>query len=224
MVLYRQLGRKMTLGTYLLLQDKRIVFAHLTFIWLLSSGSNAFVLERRSFLSPLWTKAQHARNVPISTVDMGNALRAPSFSITTTVLAGMWSQDDEIQGTDRIKACVPYLLPLMDGDQFGQFIYERISILGALNEVTIGPLADLTRKVPFLSLGLFDVALLIPELISSGFQQDPLPRYIAEPCSNFVWYTYVAAVLYSVTSNLRGKKPDKIPFLSSSADQMVGPF
>jgi Chloroplast import apparatus Tic20-like len=163
----------------------------------------------------------------------------------------MWSQDDDIQGADRIKACVPYLLPLMDGDQFGHFIYERIPALGALNEVTIGPLAEIGHKIPFLSLGLFvaltlgtrfntemsrnlrfsaqqaaliDVALLFPELIGSGFEQDPLPRYIAEPCCNFVWYAYMTAVIYCVYSNLRGKKPDQIPYLSSSADLMVGPF
>ena len=171
--------------------------------------------------------------------------------ISKTVLAGMWSQDDEIEGVDRIKACVPYLLPLIDGDHFGQYIYSRIPLLGALNDVTIGPLAEISHNIPFLTLGLFialtlgtrfntemsrnlrfsaqqaaliDVALLLPELIASAFEEDPLPRYIVEPCANFVWYAYMTAVIYSVYSNLRGKKPDQIPWLSSSADLMVGPF
>lgn len=168
-----------------------------------------------------------------------------------SALYGMWSQDDEIEGSDRIKACIPYLLPLIDGDHFGQYIYERFPVLGMIDDVTIGPLAEWGHKIPFLSLGLFialtlgtrfnpsmsrnlrfsaqqaaliDVALLFPELIASGFAEDPVPRYIAEPCCNFVWYAYMSAVLYCVISNIRGKKPDQIPYLSNSAELMVGPF
>ena len=168
-----------------------------------------------------------------------------------SALFGMWSQDDEIEGSDRIKACIPYLLPLIDGDHFGQFIYERFSLLGTIDAFTIGPLAEWGHKIPFLSLGLFivltlgtrfnssmsrnlrfsaqqaaliDVALLFPELIASGFVEDPVPRYIAEPCCNFVWYAYMTAVLYCIISNIRGKKPDQIPYLSNSAELMVGPF
>lgn len=217
---------------------------------ILLNGSNAFLSNSRPGLlartpdyepNKSWAvdasmKAKHGERV---------------FIKLPTALSGMWSQDNEIQGADRIKACIPYLLPLIDGDHFGRFIYERIPPLGALNEVTIGPLADIAHKVPFFSLGLFmaltlgtrfntemsrnlrfsaqqaaliDVALLFPELIGSGFEQDPVPRYISEPCSNFVFYAYISAVVYCVYSNLRGKKPDQIPFLSNSADLMVGPF
>lgn len=171
--------------------------------------------------------------------------------LSKTALAGMWDQDDAIEGSDRIKACIPYLLPLIDGDQFGQYIYSRIPALGALNDITIGPLAEISRNIPFLTLGLFialtlgtrfntdmsrnlrfsaqqaaliDVALIFPMLIASAFEEDPLPQYIVEPCANFVWYAYMTAVIYSVYSNLRGKKPDQIPWLSSRADLMVGPF
>ena len=170
---------------------------------------------------------------------------------TKTALAGMWSQDEELVGADRIKACVPYLLPLIDGDQFGQFIYSRVPFLGAINDVTIGPLATITHSIPFVGLGLFvaltlgtrfnmemprmirfsaqqaaliDVALIFPELIASAFDEDPLPQYIVEPCANFVWYAYMTAVVYSVYTNLRGKKPDQIPFISQQAENMVGPF
>ena len=174
-----------------------------------------------------------------------------SKSLSKTSLMGMWSQNDEIEGSDRIKACIPYLLPLIDGDHFGKYIYERFPFMGAFDQVTIGPLDELGHSIPFLSLGLFmvltlgtrfntsmsrnlrfsaqqaaliDVALLFPELIGSGFAEDPLPRYIAEPCSNFVWYAYMSIVIYCLVSNLRGKKPDQIPYLSNSADMMVGPF
>jgi Chloroplast import apparatus Tic20-like len=168
-----------------------------------------------------------------------------------TALFGMWSQNDEIQGADRLKACIPYLLPLIDGDQFGRFIYSRIPVLGAVNDFTIGPLADIAHRVPFFSViffvaltlgtrfntdmnrnirfsaqqaALIDVALIFPELIGTCFEGETLPRSLVEPCNNFVWYAYMSAVLYSVYSNLRGKKPDQIPYLSTYSDLMVGPF
>jgi hypothetical protein len=162
----------------------------------------------------------------------------------------MWSQDDELAGSDRIKACIPYLLPLIDGDQFGKYIYERIPPLGAINEVTIGPLSTMNQNIPFLGLGFFllltlgtrfnmdmsrnvrfsaqqaaiiDISLIIPELLGSAFAEDPLPRALAEPCSNFVWYAYASVCIYCVYCNLRGKRPD-VPFISGTADMMTGPF
>ena len=162
----------------------------------------------------------------------------------------MWSED-EIEGVEKYKACVPYLLPLIDGDSFGHYIYERIPALGALNSVTIGPLAELAQNIPFLSVLLFmaltlgtrfnmdmsrnlrfsaqqaaliDLGLLLPELIAALFEEDPLPRSIVEPACTFVWYTYVSAVSYSLYNNVRGKKPDEIPFVSDFAEIMVGPF
>jgi Chloroplast import apparatus Tic20-like len=169
----------------------------------------------------------------------------------TRLYKGMWSQDEELQGSDRFKACVPYILPLLDGDQFGRFIYERIPPLGFVNDVLLGPLIEIYHKIPFLGVGIFllltlgtrfntdmnrnvrfsaqqaaliDVALILPELVASGFDGVDVPRYLAEPCSNFVWYAYVTAVGYSIYCNLRGKKPDQIPYISGSADMMVGPF
>ena len=164
---------------------------------------------------------------------------------------GMFDRNDELEGPDRFKACVPYILPLLDGDQFGHYIYERIPPLGFLNDLFLGPLVNIYHSIPFLGVGLFialtlgtrfntdmnrnvrfsaqqaallDVALIFPELIASGFEGDPLPRSIAEPCANFVWYAYMTAVVYSIYCNLKGRKPDKIPYISGYSDMMVGPF
>lgn len=163
----------------------------------------------------------------------------------------MWSGEDELEGTDRIKACVPYILPLVDGDHFGKFLYERIPPLGVLDDILLGPLVNIFNTVPFLSIGMFialtlgtrgntdmargvrfnaqqaaliDVALVFPELIAGSFEEDPAPRYISEPCSNFVYYSYMSCVLYSIVSNLRGKKPNQIPFISEYSELAVGPF
>mmetsp|Transcript_16589 Transcript_16589/g.30003 ORF Transcript_16589/g.30003 Transcript_16589/m.30003 type:complete len:210 (-) Transcript_16589:331-960(-) len=164
----------------------------------------------------------------------------------------MWSGEDDLQGSDRIKSCVPYVLPLVDGDHFGNYIYERIPPLGVLDDILLQPLVGLFDTVPFLGLILFvaltlgtrgntdmsrgvrfnaqqaaliDVALVFPELIASSFENEPdLPRYIAEPCSNFVYYAYISAVIYSIVSNLRGKKPNQIPYISEWSELAVGPF
>jgi hypothetical protein len=124
-------------------------------------------------------------------------------------------------------------------------------MLGTLDDMLLGGLEHLHHSIPFLSTTLFilltlgtrfnteisrnvrfsaqqaaliDVALIFPELIASGFEEDPLPRAIAEPCANFVYYAYLTAVVYCLYSNLRGKRPDQIPFISPWSDLMVGPF
>jgi hypothetical protein len=163
----------------------------------------------------------------------------------------LWNSGEDLEGTNRYKACVPYLLPLMDGDGFGKYIYERVPPLGFLDGLFIGPLYENFSQIPFLGLIIFvaltigtrgntdmersvrfnaqqaaliDVSLVLPELIGSAFEGEDMPRYLAEPCMTFVWYTYMAAVLYSIFCNLRGKKPDQIPWISNYADMMVGPF
>jgi Chloroplast import apparatus Tic20-like len=182
--------------------------------------------------------------------NLSHSSKSPLKSITTA-LHGMFDRNEDLLGADRLKACVPYLLPLIDGDSFGAYIYDRIPLLGFLDDITIGPLSNLARNIPFFSVLLFigltlgtrfnldmnrnvrfsaqqaaliDVALLLPELIASGFQDESLPRTLVEPCCNFVWYTYMSAVVYCVYSNLRGNRPDKIPYISAFADELVGPI
>ncbi|KAL9191074.1 hypothetical protein ACHAXT_000780 [Thalassiosira profunda] len=160
--------------------------------------------------------------------------------------------EGDIRGPDRIKSCIPYILPLIDGDNFGKYIYERIPPLGTLDYVLLRPLVDLFLAVPFLSIICFmifalgpqlsgqsrevrfnaqqavliDVALILPQLIGEAVAEADakLPRSIMEPSSNFVWYAYVSLVVYCVASNLRGKIPNEIPFISSAANYAIGPF
>ena len=164
---------------------------------------------------------------------------------------GMWSQDSELEGLDRIKACIPYMLPLLDGDHFGSYIYDRLPPLGFLHELLFGGIVQLYESFPFTGVVLFialtlgtrgntemarnvrfsaqqaamiDVSLILPELISSSFEGEELPRALLEPCSNFVWYGLMTMVVYCVVCNLRGKKPDQIPYISGFSELMVGPF
>lgn len=162
--------------------------------------------------------------------------------------------DDEgdIRGPDRIKSCIPYVLPLIDGDSFGKYIYERVPPLEMLDYVFLRPIMEVFQAVPFLTILLFmafalgprltnqtrevrfnaqqailiDVVLIIPQLIGEAVAEADakLPRGVVEPCSNFVWYAYVSMVVYCVVSNLRGRKPDQIPFISGMSDFAIGPF
>ena len=162
----------------------------------------------------------------------------------------MWGNDDEVQGQDRIKACIPYLLPLIDGHHFAKYINLRFPLLAAIDSITIAPLAKLVESVPFLSLILFlvlslgtrsanlsrpvkfnaqqavliDIALIFPELIGAAFEGQRAFVPLMEPSSNFVFYFYMACVIYSVASNLRGRIPNQIPFISNAANMAVGPY
>lgn len=170
---------------------------------------------------------------------------------TTARRNGMWSQDSDLEGSDRIKACIPYILPILDGDHFGKYIYERIPPLDVVHDVLLGGLLHVYEIFPFSGLLLFialtlgtrgntemsrnvrfsaqqaaliDVSLILPELISSSFEGEDLPRALLEPCSNFVWYGMSTMVIYCVVCNLRGKKPDQLPYISGWSEFMVGPF
>jgi len=181
----------------------------------------------------------HAKNRPI-----------PTYTYHRTKLQA-WSSD-ELQGPDKIKACVPYMLPLLDGDFFGKYIYQRIPPLGFIDEYFIAPLVSILEAYPLLPLLLFvllifgtrvnaanmsrnvrfnaqqacliDCALILPTIIQEGLVEVDVPRGLAECGCNFVWYFYMSAIVYSVTMNLRGRKPSGLPYLSDAAEIMTGPF
>ena len=72
---------------------------------------------------------------------------------------------------------------------------------------------------------LIDVVLVFPELVGLAFEGEDIPLYIQASCMNFVWYCYVAMVLYSIYSNVvLRKRPDQIPWISSYATTMTGPI
>lgn len=160
--------------------------------------------------------------------------------------------DGEIYGPDKIKSCIPYILPLIDGDTFGKYIYERIPPLGNLDYLFLRPLVESIQATPILSILLFtsfaigprfvnlsrdvrfnaqqavllDLCLILPILLGDTISEADvhLSRSILEPTSNFVWYANVSMVVYCIVSNLRGKRPDGIPFISAAADYAIGPF
>lgn len=163
-----------------------------------------------------------------------------------------WRGTEDVEGADVLKSCIPYLLPLLDGEHFGRYIYQQVPPLGFLDSLFVGPLYEFYARIPFLGLILFvaltlgtrmntemnwnvrfnaqqaaliDVALVFPELIGSAFEGEDMPRYIEAPCMNFVWYCYMSMILYSIWSNVvRKKRPDQIPWISAYATTMTGPI
>ena len=90
-----------------------------------------------------------------------------------------------------------------------------------------------TRNVPGMSRAvrfnaqqavLIDVALILPTLFSEGLADVEIPRVYAEVGSTFTYYVLMSCILYSVVSNLKGEKPDLLPFVSPAAEMMPGPF
>lgn len=190
----------------------------------------------------------------VSTVSKGRAtflndqsLKTPS---TTALNMGMFDKnDEEVAGQEKIIACLPYILPLLDGDKFGKFIYMRIPPLHVLEQIFLGPLLRLDASIPFFGFGLFlllalggrnpelsrsirfnvqqailiDIALIFPDLLGSTMSKSA-PMFLVEPCTNFVFYAYAAACGYSIFSNLTGKTPKSIPIISEAAERAVGPF
>ncbi|CAB9519748.1 Inherit from NOG: protein transport [Seminavis robusta] len=172
-------------------------------------------------------------------------------STGTALKKSMWSEDSDLEGSDKLKACVPYFLPLLDGDHFGKFLFDRIPPVGLLHDIFLGGLVNLWDIFPFtglvffiaLTLGtrqntdmarnvrfsaqqaaLINVSLIAPELIAGSFEGEDIPRALAEPCSNFTYYYILSLVGYCVFCNLKGKKPDQIPFISEWSELLVGPF
>ena len=151
-----------------------------------------------------------------------------------------WRGTEDVEGVDILKSCFPYLLPLCDGDHFGRYIYSDLPFLRFLDNLFVAPLADFVTGTPLLSVivfvaltlgtrsntemswnvrfnaqqvALIDVVLVFPELVGSAFEGEEIPRYIQAPCMNFVWYCYMAMVLYSIYSNVvLRKRPDLLAF------------
>ena len=158
------------------------------------------------------------------------------------------SNDDEIPIPDRLLSCLPYVLPLLDGSQFGVYMYQRIPPLGMAKHFLLDPMLHLYTAIPFGGLLLFvgfsflgrnqnlprlirfnimqailvDIALVFPELF--GGAAKALPLAVVEPSTNFIFYAYAFTVGYCLLWNLRGIKPGGIPWISNAAEMQAGPF
>lgn len=155
------------------------------------------------------------------------------------------SNNSEIEGTDRVLSCLPYLIPLLDGDRYGKYLFYLVPALGMADSIVLGPFKAIYSLIPFAQIIAFiglsvlsrnpdiprpvrfnmqqalilDITLIFPSLLGQlPFQ---IPAILANSGSNCVYLAMVASVGYAVVSNLTGKVPDKIPVISEAAGSSV---
>ena len=86
------------------------------------------------------------------------------------------------------------------------------------------PNLNLLDTFPNTSINSIDIVLIFPSLVADGLTDTGIPRVYEEMGNNFVYYALMSSILYSVIMNLRGRKPDGIPYVSGAADYITGPF
>ena len=63
--------------------------------------------------------------------------------------------NNEVVGKDRILSCIPYLLPLLEGDSYGRYIFRAFPPLGLADALVLGPFHLIYSAIPFSGLIFF---------------------------------------------------------------------
>jgi len=186
------------------------------------------------------TTTTHVKIIPAASRSSTSSLRMRNGN----------NNNDNMSVTDRALSCLPYLLPLVDGDRYGRVLFALVPTLGAIDSILLGPFNALFAAIPFLQLICFfgftilarnpeisrpvrfnlqqavilDIALFFPSLLGQVMSSLPfaLPRFLVEGGSNFIFLALLAAVGYSVVSNVSGKVPNGIPVVSDAVETQIG--
>lgn len=148
---------------------------------------------------------------------------------------------------ERIFACLPYLLPLIEGLAFGQYLFQQFPIFQVIL-LPLLPVLKLYSSIPFAGLIVFfalfflvvrneriahfirfntmqaillDIVVILCSLILSVLE--PVLQnssFILETLFNMVFLGLIAAVIYSVAQSLLGRYAD-IPALSDAVYMQV---
>lgn len=154
-----------------------------------------------------------------------------------------WRGDTTVK--DRIFACLPYLLPLLDGLRFGMFLFTLFPPL-ALVFIPLTPFLAL-YSLPLASLIIFfaifllvvrnekishfirfnamqaillDILLFLAQLILMVLTRASGLELMLKVFSNFVFIGVVAVVVYAVVQSVRGRYAE-IPTLSEAVYMQV---
>ncbi|MBW4492321.1 MAG: hypothetical protein KME26_04380 [Oscillatoria princeps RMCB-10] len=150
--------------------------------------------------------------------------------------------------SDRIFACLPYLLPLIDGLDFGRFLFDQFPAL-QLVFMPLLPLIQIYSGIPFagfiiflaLYLGvvrnekishfirfntmqaiLLDIILMLCGLVVPILASGLPVRFVLETLYNMIFLGILAAFIYSVAQSLMGRYAE-IPTLSDAVHMQVRP-
>ncbi|MBW4554492.1 MAG: hypothetical protein KME59_00855 [Trichormus sp. ATA11-4-KO1] len=148
--------------------------------------------------------------------------------------------------SDRIFACLPYLLPLIEGLVFGSYLLRQFPVLTVLF-IPLSPILLIYRTVPFASLIIFFALFLLVvrnEKISHFIRFNtmqaillniviflcsillqivgPIPGadFAIETIANTIFLGIVVAVVYSVAQSLFGRYAE-IPAISDAVYMQV---
>lgn len=147
---------------------------------------------------------------------------------------------------DRIFACLPYLLPLIAGLQFGAFLFRQFPFLAVLF-LPLQPLLAIYYSFPFAGLIIFfillfavvrndnishfirfntmqaillDIVLIVSGLVVGLLTKGIDARLVVETLSNMLFLGTLAAVIYSVVQSLMGRYAE-IPTISEAVHMQV---
>lgn len=148
--------------------------------------------------------------------------------------------------SDRIFACLPYLLPLIVGLQFGKFLLAQFPFLQVLF-VPLLPLLSLYYSFPFAGLIIFfvllfavvrnenishfirfntmqaillDILLIVASLVFGLFARSIQVQLVVETFYNMLFLGTLAAVIYSVVQSVMGRYAE-IPTISDAVHMQV---
>jgi len=153
--------------------------------------------------------------------------------------------------TDKLLSIIPYLFPLLDGLQYGRFLFEAEQSNPLV--VIVALLYTLYRTIPFSGFVSFlalsflsgnfrinrlirfnmqqaiyiDIALFFPGLISGLFNLalgqagTTLPASFTEITTDAVFITLLLTLTYCIASSLFGAEPDKIPLISGEVKKRL---
>ncbi|MGD1808348.1 Tic20 family protein [Dapis sp. BLCC M126] len=154
-----------------------------------------------------------------------------------------WRGSTTIQ--DRIFACLPYLLPLLDGLVYGRYLFQQFPPL-QLILIPLGPLLQIYRGIPFLGFIVFfalfllvvrnnnishfirfntmqaillDIVLILCGLILS-ILGGSLGGFIMETLSNMIFLGILGSCIYTVVQSAMGRYAE-IPTISDAVYMQV---
>jgi uncharacterized membrane protein len=148
---------------------------------------------------------------------------------------------------DRIFACLPYLLPLIDSLVFGSFLLRQFPVLGVLLlpllpiRLVYNGLGQIGQIIVFFALFilvvrnekinhfirfntmqaiLLDIVIFLCSILFQMLQPIPGAGFAIETLANTIFLGIVAAVAYSVFQSLMGRYAE-IPAISDAVHMQV---
>lgn len=148
--------------------------------------------------------------------------------------------------SDRIFACLPYLLPLIDGLDFGRFLFDQFPAL-QLVFMPLLPLIQIYSGIPFAGFVIFlalylavvrnekishfirfntmqaillDIILILCGLVVPILASGLPVAFVLQTLYNMIFLGILAAFIYSVAQSLMGRYAE-IPTLSDAVHMQV---